>query len=55
MNEEENQYIEELERVAQKVYKEDYHSLCDDRKLIVKKLQKSGFLEEENENNRKNK
>jgi len=44
--EEENQYIEELKKIAQKVYKEDYHKLCQDRKLIIEKLHKCGFLEE---------
>ncbi len=47
MNEEEKQkYIEELKKIAQIVYKEDYDKLCQDRKVIIKKLQKSGFLEE---------
>ena len=41
--EERKKYIEELNKIAQMRYGEDYHALCFDRQAIVRRLQAAGY------------
>ena len=40
----EKEYFEELERIAQKVYKENYQSLCFSKRRNVQTLLKAGGI-----------
>ena len=42
--EEKQEYIEELNRISQKVYHEDYHYLCTSRKINVQRMLKAGGI-----------
>ena len=42
--EERKNYIQDLNKIAQKRYGEDYHYLCADKKRLVKTLYQVGYL-----------
>ena len=42
--EEKQEYMEELNRIAQKTYHEDYHALCTSRKITIQRMVKAGGI-----------
>ncbi len=42
--EEKQQYLSELNRVAQKTYHEDYHALCTSRQITIQRMVQAGGI-----------